>query len=84
MSRVQISRIPNTPCLCSFGAPYLREKCIYQDGQGVCGEPRTNKGNGDAGCYNVSNKLLMWHLKKVLTKIKSLAVPSGVLNFCFV
>jgi len=55
--RVSIRRIPNCPTLCGLGKP-----CVYRDANGICDEPRINKGNGDAACHALNNKDLLPHL----------------------
>lgn len=49
--RVSISSVPSRPTPCG-----ITEKCVYRDANGVCDDPRTNKGNGDAYCHRKNNK----------------------------
>jgi hypothetical protein len=50
VSTLQLPRVP-TPC---------PKTCIYAT-EGMCDEPRINKGNGDAYCHKRNNKdVLAW------------------------
>jgi hypothetical protein len=51
--RIQIDQIPRTPTPCPV------ENCVYRDDNGICDEPRINKGNSDAKCFRMSNKALL-------------------------
>jgi hypothetical protein len=51
--RVQLSDLPAFPVQCPLTMP-----CVYRV-NGMCGEPRINKGNGDAGCHNISNRVVL-------------------------
>ena len=51
--------LPNEPCACAHRLP-----CVYRV-NGVCDEPRTNKGNSDAACHKSGNREIMLKLKPV-------------------
>ncbi len=52
--RVSIFSIPTTPTPCP------ETKCVYhKEGNGICADPRINKGNGDARCHHWNNKDLL-------------------------
>ena len=57
--RTSIYAIPNSPTRC-----LLKRECVYRDHEGVCDEPRINKGNSDAACHTMSNKALLELLEK--------------------
>lgn len=48
--RIQRSDLPLGPAVCPMPMP-----CVYRK-DGICDEPRINKGNSDAGCWDVSNR----------------------------
>jgi hypothetical protein len=51
--RLQRSDLPSGPSLCPFAC-----ECPYRV-KAVCDDPRTNKGNSDAGCFGWTNKVLV-------------------------
>jgi hypothetical protein len=55
--RIQRSDIPDQPTPCAWP-----NACVYRK-DGVCDEPRTNKGNSDAACNRMTNKQLLIYLE---------------------
>lgn len=55
--RKQKSDIPKGPIECP------KERCVYNT-DGVCDEPRINKGNSDSLCFRMSNKYVIEMLIK--------------------
>ena len=55
--RVSKYALPCAPTKCVVGG-----YCVYRDEQGVCDEPRINKGNGDAKCHRMGNAELLKYL----------------------
>lgn len=56
--RIPATRIPDTLSKCA-----VISECPYKK-DGLCSQPRTNKGNSDSACFNLSNKVLTWYLSK--------------------
>lgn len=56
MSRVSIYAVPNEPRRCTVTAV-----CIYRP-DGICDEPRVNKGNSDSACHKMNNRDLLVEL----------------------
>ena len=50
--RVQKAELPLDQRECPYN------KCVY-NADGICPEPRINKGNSDAACHKLSNKKLL-------------------------
>lgn len=55
--RLSIYAIPNRPMCCVLPA----RNCVYRQ-NGICDQPRINKGNSDAACHKMSNKALLKEL----------------------
>ncbi len=52
MSRMQRDELPDASMHCT-----LPRHCVYRK-DGLCDEPRTNKGNGDAACHRMGNRAI--------------------------
>lgn len=59
INRVQITSIPNKWTACP------KVTCVYNV-TGMCEDPRTYKGNGDALCHTMGNKALLTLFKEYL------------------
>jgi len=53
VTRVSIYALPKNNATCD-----VKAECVYRVGD-ICDEPRINKGNGDAACHRMSNKVLL-------------------------
>lgn len=51
--RVSIHQLPKRNAICS-----MKVECVYRV-DGVCDEPRINKGNSDSACHKMNNKDLL-------------------------
>lgn len=63
MIRVSSGFLPRQPARCPQAA------CIY-NAEGVCDDPRTNRGNSDAACHKKS-------VAKLLDSLSELDKPDG-------
>ena len=58
MNRMQRIDLPAHSVHCNF------KKCVYKV-SGVCGDPRTSKGNSDAACFKKGNKEIYSFLEEI-------------------
>jgi ABC-type dipeptide/oligopeptide/nickel transport system ATPase component len=51
--RIQLRNLPRQPTECRFtmACPYRVER--------ICDDPSVNKGNSDAGCHKMTNRLVL-------------------------
>ena len=52
MTRMQASELPGRYVFCA-----LDRMCVYRI-NGMCDDPRNNKGNGDAACHRMGNRAI--------------------------
>ena len=63
MTRMQSGDLPGIPTLCGLERP-----CVYRV-EGICSDPRINKGNGDAACHRMGNRAIYAKLYLVPTLV---------------
>lgn len=60
--RIQEHHLPAIPTQC------MKTTCVYAV-DGICDEPRINKGNGDAECHRLSNKRVLQILTDLVYEV---------------